>query len=148
MEQWPRPNQEISLLHQGLSLRILYVDDIAELRDYVRITLSRLGHRIRCAGDGLEALAVLGEDIQAVDLIITDHQMPNMDGLEFIAEVRKLPYRGKVIVFSGNLTPEIEAGYLRLNADKLIRKPILPHTLPHAIEKLYFTDNESASPSI
>lgn len=145
MEQRPLPNQDNSLLHKRLSLRILYVDDIAELRDYVRITLSRLGHRVRCAGDGVEALATLTEDIEAIDLIITDHQMPNMDGLEFIAEVRKRPYRGKVVVFSGNLTPEIEASYVQLNADKLIRKPILPHTLPHAIEVLYSVGDSSST---
>lgn len=142
MEPAPQTDVPDPVPRPGLQLRILYADDIRELREYVQITLSRLGHTVSCAADGAEAFALVAPDPHAFDLIITDHQMPVMDGLEFVQHLRTIPYTGRVIVFSGNLTPPIEAAYQKLAVDRIIRKPILPSTLPNAIESLYASQGE------
>lgn len=85
---------------------ILTVDDSASVRQMVKITLSAAGYSVLEAADGLEGLAKAKSN--AVNLIVTDLNMPNMNGLEFIRSLRQLPpYRGVPIVF---LTTESDEG--------------------------------------
>ncbi len=69
--------------------KILAVDDSPSLRQMVAFTLKGAGHDVAEASDGVEALNIAKG--QAFDLVITDINMPNMDGLQLIAELRKLP---------------------------------------------------------
>ena len=69
--------------------KILAVDDSPSLRQMVAFTLKGAGHDVSEASDGVEALNIAKG--QAFDLVITDINMPNMDGLQLIAELRKLP---------------------------------------------------------
>ena len=87
-------------------LRILYADDLHELRDVARISFSREGHNIECFADGALALAKIEED-SAFDLVITDHHMPNMNGLEFVTQLRKHSFPGKIMVFSSELSESV-----------------------------------------
>ena len=69
--------------------KILAVDDSPSLRQMVSFTLKGAGHQVLEASDGVEALGIAeGQDF---DLVITDINMPNMDGLQLITELRKLP---------------------------------------------------------
>lgn len=68
--------------------RILAVDDSASMRQMVSFTLKGAGHDVIEACDGVEALALAKKG--AVDLVISDVNMPNMDGIALIAELRKL----------------------------------------------------------
>ena len=77
---------------------VLTVDDSPSVRQMVRLALSNAGYAVVEAGDGVQGLSVAKR--QAVNLIITDLNMPNMDGLEFIRSLRQLSaYRGVPIVF-------------------------------------------------
>ena len=67
---------------------ILLVDDSVSMREMVSYTLKSAGYDVTESCDGLEALSYAQEN--AVDLVITDINMPNMDGLTLIAELRKL----------------------------------------------------------
>lgn len=69
--------------------KILAVDDSASMRQMVTFTLKGAGHEVLEACDGVEALAVAKRG--PVDLVISDVNMPNMDGISLIAELRKLP---------------------------------------------------------
>ncbi len=69
--------------------KILAVDDSPSLRQMVSFTLKGAGHDVSEASDGVEALGIAKS--QDFDLVITDINMPNMDGLQLIAELRKLP---------------------------------------------------------
>ena len=69
--------------------KILAVDDSPSLRQMVSFTLKGAGHAVSEASDGVEALGIAQS--QDFDLVITDINMPNMDGLQLIAELRKLP---------------------------------------------------------
>lgn len=69
---------------------ILIVDDSATMILSVKSTLEMNGFNVESAGDGVQALAKLNAGVKP-DLIITDVNMPNMDGLELIQKVRALP---------------------------------------------------------
>lgn len=68
--------------------KILAVDDSASMRQMVSFTLKGAGHDVVEACDGVEALRIAQRG--AVDLVISDVNMPNMDGIALIAELRKL----------------------------------------------------------
>ncbi|KLN59928.1 Fis family transcriptional regulator [Kiloniella spongiae] len=72
-----------------MGLKVLTVDDSKTMRDMVSFTLKGAGHNVIEASDGCEALRVLGGD--RVDLVITDVNMPNMDGLTLCKEIRSNP---------------------------------------------------------
>lgn len=119
-------------------LRILYADDLRELRDVARISFSREGHGIECVDDGLIALNRVMAD-PGFDLVITDHHMPNMNGLEFVRGLQKLGFAGKILVFSSELDPAVATEYRKLNVDRILYKPVLPSELRKAIHELFGT---------
>ena len=69
---------------------IMVVDDSATMRMSLKSNLELSGYKVECAGDGVLALNQLRSGIRP-DLIITDINMPNMGGLEFIKKLRILP---------------------------------------------------------
>ena len=72
-----------------MSKTILIVDDSASLRQVVTMTLKSAGYGVIEACDGKDALAKLTGE--RVHLIISDVNMPNMDGITFLKEVKKNP---------------------------------------------------------
>ncbi len=70
-------------------IKILLVDDSASMREMVGFTLKSGGYEVSQATDGVEALAFARA--HQVNLVITDINMPNMDGFSLIRELRKLP---------------------------------------------------------
>ena len=71
------------------AVKILLADDSASMREMVSFTLKSAGYEVIQAIDGTEALALAVEN--PVNLVITDINMPNMDGFTLIQELRKLP---------------------------------------------------------
>jgi two-component system chemotaxis response regulator CheY len=69
--------------------RILAVDDSTSIRQMVNFTLGKAGYEVVEAVDGKDGLSKVSEG--KFDLIITDLNMPNLDGIEMITAVRKLP---------------------------------------------------------
>ena len=86
--------------------RILTVDDSASVRQMVSFTLRKAGYEVVEAVDGKDGLDKAGS--AKFDMIITDLNMPNMDGIQMIAAVRKLP--GAAFVPILMLTTESQAG--------------------------------------
>jgi len=68
--------------------KILFVDDMASMRKMVAFTLQSVGHEAVEACDGVEALAIAAD--KPFDLVITDVNMPNMDGITLVGQLRKL----------------------------------------------------------
>ncbi len=66
---------------------VLTVDDSRTMRDMLRLTLDQAGYRVVQAVDGLDGLAVL--EGEQPDVIVTDINMPRMDGFGFIEQVRR-----------------------------------------------------------
>src|SRR5438128_14928 len=101
------------------NVRVLYLEDMQELRDIMRISLSRDGHEIECVEEGEVALQRVIED-PGFDLIITDHHMPRMNGLEFVTHLRAMMFRGKIVVFSSDVNPKVATEYRKLGVDRMI----------------------------
>lgn len=77
---------------------ILTVDDSASMREMVQLTLQGAGYQVIQANNGADGLAKAQATL--VDMVVTDLNMPVMDGLGLIRELRKLPaYRGVPILF-------------------------------------------------
>jgi CheY-like chemotaxis protein len=84
---------------------ILMVDDSEEVRRAMRRVLERLGHDVTTAGDGKEALAALAGG--SCDLVVTDLNMPGMDGIELILAVKeRWPEVPVIAVSGGGLMPK------------------------------------------
>jgi CheY-like chemotaxis protein len=82
---------------------VLVVDDSATVRKFVAASLNMKGFRVITAGDGIEALERMPSD--KFDLIITDLNMPDMDGYEFIRTLRETPeYREIPIIVLSSMT--------------------------------------------
>jgi DNA-binding NtrC family response regulator len=77
--------------------RILVIDDDTTVRTTVRVLLERAGYEIIEAGDGKEA----GRMLDGVDLVITDLLMPEVDGVDLIALIRREGHKVPVIAMSG-----------------------------------------------
>ena len=72
-----------------MAASILAVDDSASMRQMVSFTLKGAGYDVVEAADGVEALKIART--RSVNLVITDVNMPNMDGISLIRELRALP---------------------------------------------------------
>jgi DNA-binding NtrC family response regulator len=79
--------------------RIVLAEDEAALRNNLQRYLKSLGHDVRTAGDGNQALAEL--EASPADVLITDINMPDMDGIEILSELRKRGSALPVIAISG-----------------------------------------------
>jgi two-component system chemotaxis response regulator CheY len=75
---------------QQMPKKILIVDDSAAIRQSISFILKQEGYETIEAGDGLEAYNLL-PGLESLDLIITDVNMPNLDGIGFIRKARELP---------------------------------------------------------
>lgn len=82
--------------------RVLIVDDEQHLRELGKHILESQGYEVHCAGDGFEALSALKKSLP--DMIISDLQMPNMNGFEFLSIVRQRFPAIPVVVISGEFS--------------------------------------------
>ena len=119
-----------------MSKTILIVDDSASLRQVVSIALKGAGYEVIEACDGADALQKLNGT--KLHLIISDVNMPNMDGITFVTEVKKLAnYKFTPIIM---LTTESEEGKKQqgqaAGAKAWVVKPFKPEQMLAAVSKL------------
>lgn len=102
-------------------MRILVIEDNVDLRDYLRLALESQDYSVLTARNGKEALAFL--DGHAVDAVITDLFMPEMDGIETIAALRRRLPNVKVIAMSGRPGVDYLTVAKELGVTHALRKP-------------------------
>ena len=107
------------------ALRIMHVDDMRQLCEIVRQSLSQDGHTVESFSDGASALERIKVDPAAFDLFISDHHMPRMNGLEVVHELRRIAFGGKIFIYSSEIDEEVNAVYLTLKVDMVLPKPIV-----------------------
>jgi len=83
--------------------------------------LRRAGHVVVCVADGQEAILALGG--ASFDVVVTDHHMPRVTGLELVAHLRQRAFAGQVVIHTSRLTPEEESAYRALGIDAIVMKP-------------------------
>lgn len=117
-----------------MTLQILAVDDSRTMRDMVRLTLAGAGFSAHLAEDGVHGLEVL-EDIPPPDAIITDINMPRLDGFGFINRVRaQEKYRAiPILVLTTESAADMKAKARDAGATGWIVKPFDPDKLVKAL---------------
>jgi two-component system chemotaxis response regulator CheY len=116
---------------------ILIVDDSSSLRTVVKLALVRSGYEVIEAGDGREALAKL-ETAGKVHLIVSDVNMPNMDGITFVTQVKQHPrhkFTPVIMLTTEGQDAKKEQGRAA-GAKAWIVKPFNPPQLLDAVSKL------------
>jgi two-component system chemotaxis response regulator CheY len=116
---------------------ILIVDDSRSLRSIVAIALQRAGYDVLEAGDGQEALAVL-DKTPKVHLIVSDVNMPNMDGFAFVQAVKAHPRHkfAPVVMLTTEMEEDKKQKGKAAGARAWIVKPFQPPQLLDAVSKL------------
>ena len=119
-----------------MSKTILAVDDSASMRQMIKLTLRNAGYDVIEAGDGQQGLAQMRGG--AVHMILTDLNMPVMDGMVFIRELRKLPAcKGIPIVFvTTESDAEKKSQAKAAGATAWITKPFQPEQLVAVARKV------------
>lgn len=110
---------------------ILVVDDLESVRQLARRMLVDLGYRVYEAADGVEALACL-EANGAVDLVLTDLRMPNMDGWDLATHLARCSPRMPVLFMSG-YSEHIEPPSL---LGPVLAKPFTPAQLHERVSQV------------
>ena len=112
---------------------VMVVDDDEKLRNLLGTVLSRAGHDIIEAGDGEEALRLLGE--KSPDLMVTDLNMPRMDGLRLVEEVRKRDPMLPLIVLTGLGTVDKAVEMMQKGACDFLAKPFKVEQITEAVKR-------------
>jgi len=117
--------------------RILCADDHTLLGDVLVRIFSLAGHSIERVHDGQEAWDAMSRDLGAYDVLITDHQMPRLDGIALVRLLREADYRGRVIVHGSSLNADAAALYRTLAVDSIVAKTTKPEELLNIVEAFY-----------
>jgi two-component system chemotaxis response regulator CheY len=115
---------------------ILAVDDSASMRQMVTFTLKGAGYNVVEAADGQEALQLA--QAQKVHLVLTDVNMPKMDGITFIRTLRTLPeYKfTPILMLTTESAPEKKQAGKAAGATGWLVKPFNPEQLLATIKKV------------
>ena len=114
-------------LDENADLLILVVDDHPINRRLLADQLTALGYRVITANDGLDALAVLSTN--SVDIVLTDVNMPNMDGYRLTHRLRELNHHFPVIGVTANALAEGKQRCIEAGMDNCLSKPVTLDTL-------------------
>ncbi len=120
------------------AIRVMVVDDQTSMRAMIRRTLQDLGFKdVRDKPSASEALSAVKAD--RVHLILSDYNMPDMDGLAFLEQVRGDPVIGKTvfIMLTGSADREVVQKAAALGVNNYIVKPFTPAALKEKIERVF-----------
>ena len=105
------------------ALQILAVEDEKAVAQILAIVLGGPMAKVVRAGDGWEALIKVGAAARPFDVVITDHRMPRMGGLELVRRLRTRNFEGKILVLSAHLSDEDIRAYEEFGVDMMMSKP-------------------------
>ncbi len=108
-------------MSEQVQAKILVAEDEANLRLVIQKELQRLGYNVRVAADGEAALKLLEES--NVDVLLSDINMPRMDGLELLRRVRERTNPPETIMLTGQATVETAIEAMKLGAYDYLSKP-------------------------
>jgi len=112
-----------SLKIMSAPLQILVVEDEKALAHVIATMVGGPSSKVAKARNGWEALIRIGVAERPFDVVITDHQMPRMTGLQLVRRLRAKNFGGKILVLSGQLSDEDIAAYEEQRVDMMMSKP-------------------------
>jgi CheY-like chemotaxis protein len=111
------------LLVTAGSMQILVVEDEKAVAHMIAMVLGGPMAKVAKARNGWEALIKIGATLKPFDVVITDHRMPHMTGLELVRQLRAQNFLGKILVLSAYLSDEDIRAYEDLRVDMMMSKP-------------------------
>ena len=142
-------NYLLRVLHYQLTnakVTVLVVDDSLTARNNICLLLKRRNFKVLSADNGARALKVLN-DHPEIKMVITDQEMPGMDGIELIQNIRKNHLKNELIIIgiSGANRGFQSARFIKNGADDFLRKPFCPEEfycrIMQNIEKIQYIDD-------
>lgn len=113
----------------------LIVDDHADVREFCAMAIRRAGLVALQAFNGIEALRMLEECKDDVRFVLSDVQMPGMDGIEFARRLRDRADAPPIVMMSAFNTPELRGTLAGLGVDRLMQKPFSVQELQEVINE-------------
>lgn len=110
------------LVNLTKSLDLLYVEDDASSREEIKDIFAMFFKSVTTAADGVEALEYFKKS--SYDLVVTDINMPRMDGIELTQEIRKIDRFQKILMLSAHNSADFLLKSIELNVDGFILKPL------------------------
>ena len=104
-------------------LQILVVEDEKAVAHMIAMVLGGPASKVARAANGWAALIKIGVRARPFDVVITDHRMPRMNGLELVRRLRAQNFAGKILVLSAHLSNEDIRAYEELSVDMMMSKP-------------------------
>jgi CheY-like chemotaxis protein len=117
-------------------VNILVVDDEFGTRASLGTVLGLAGHHVVFAKDGDEALAIFESDPAKFRIIITDHQMYRVSGLDLVRNLREKGFTGEIVLLTGYAAMADKEEYKKLKVTAIMEKPFNTAELRHWIETL------------
>jgi len=114
---------------------ILFIDDDPMTLETLSRSIEIFGHQALIASSGEQAQILIGE--QSPDLILTDMNLPDMDGLSLVKGLKQNPLAAQIPVVMLSASPEIDASQVAVEAgaEEFLAKPIRLQTLQEVIER-------------
>src|SRR2546429_8822944 len=101
----------------------LFVEEEKAVAHMIAMVLGGPAAKAVRARNGWEALIKIGATARPFDVVITDHRMPRMTGLELVRQLRAKNYLGKILVLSAYLSDDDIQAYEELGVDMMMSKP-------------------------
>ena len=120
--------------------RVLLVEDEDSLRRLVQLVLQQQGFEVLAAADGLEGLALGLAYAATIELLVTDLDLPELDGRALALKLRETRSDLKILMISGNASPELKAALGEPSA--FLAKPFTPAGLLEKIRALLGASGE------
>jgi len=115
---------------------ILLIDDEALVTDICEMMLTRLGHKVLKAHSGSQGIKLYEANKGRIDLIISDLNMPEMDGQEVVDNLRVMDRNVKVLLSSGGLSVGEEKNVTARGFDGFLKKPYNMNSLSNKIDEI------------
>ncbi len=117
-------------------MNILAVEDETAVAQLLALVLGGPNCKVATASNGERALAKIAAAKKPFDVVITDHLMPRVSGLELVRRLRGKNFTGKIVVLSGHLGEDNVSAYELLGVDMMISKPFDVEELRRTIDVL------------
>ncbi|WP_432734450.1 GGDEF domain-containing response regulator [Maridesulfovibrio sp. FT414] len=114
----------IRRIHSNHEIKVVVAEDNSTARKIMRNLLERLNFTVLTAEDGAEALEII-RSTPDIKMLLTDYEMPNLDGFELVSEVRKMYSRDQLAILgvSAHDSGAITAKFLKRGANDFLKKP-------------------------
>lgn len=117
------------------TITVLYVEDDALVRDQTKTIFEKLFHKVIVAFDGQEGLEKFKQNKDEIDVIVSDINMPNMNGLEMMKEIDKINNSIPTIITTAHTNSDFLISAIDISVDKYISKPLQIKELTISIVK-------------